>query len=115
MGQPIIHVEIMGKNAVGLQKFYGELFGWQIGEPQAEMGNYAMVDAASSGVAGGIGEEPGGQTRVTVYVEVPDLQAGLDRAVALGGRVVMPPMELPGVTMAQFADPDGNITGLVKS
>jgi len=74
-----------------------------------------MVDGASSGIAGGIGQEPEGKARVTNYVQVPDLQATLDRAVAMGGKVVMPPMEIPGVvTMAQFADPDGNLMGLIK-
>jgi hypothetical protein len=115
MGQPIVHFEIMGKDAVRLQKFYAELFGWKVGEPAPEMGMYAVVDAASSGVAGGIGQEPSGSTRVTVYVQVPDLQATLDQAVAKGGKVVMPPMEIPGVvTLAQLADPDGNVIGLVK-
>jgi len=53
--------------------------------------------------------------RTTFYVQVPDLQATLDQAVAKGGKVVMPPMEIPGmVTLAQFADPEGNLVGLVK-
>jgi uncharacterized protein len=58
----------------------------------------------------------GSGRRVTIYVEVPDLQAALDRAVKLGGSVVTPPTEIPGVTaIALFADPDGNVTGLVKA
>ena len=115
MGQPIVHFEIMGPDAIKLQKFYADLFNWQIGEPAAELGFYGLVDGASSGLAGGIGQEPDGRTRVTVYVQVPDLQATLDQAVATGGKVVMPPMEIPGVvTMAQLADPDGNVVGLIK-
>lgn len=56
-----------------------------------------------------------GSPRVTVYVQVPDLQATLDQAVAMGGRVLMPPAEIPGVvTLALFADPDGNAIGLLK-
>lgn len=115
MGQPIVHFEIMGKDAIGLQKFYAQMFGWKIGEAHPDIGFYGLVDGGSSGLPGGIGQEPGGSTRVTIYVQVPDLQATLDQAVAMGGKVVMPPMEIPGaVTMAQFADPDGNVTGLVK-
>jgi predicted enzyme related to lactoylglutathione lyase len=117
VGQPIVHVEIMGKDAIALRKFYAELFGWDIGEPQAEMGNYSMFSHESAGVGGGIGEQPDKATRVTAYVEVPDLQATLDRAVALGGKVAMPPMDMPGggPSLAQFTDPDGNLTGLVRS
>jgi predicted enzyme related to lactoylglutathione lyase len=115
VGQPIVHFEIIGQDTVRLRTFYAELFGWQIGEPMPDMGMYALVDGASSGVAGGIGQEPGVNSRVTVYVQVPDLAATLDQAVARGGKVVMPPMEIPGVvTLAQFADPDGNVIGLIK-
>ena len=115
MGQPIVHFEIMGKDAIRLQRFYAQLFGWKVGEAMPDMGFYGLVDGGSSGLAGGIGQEPGGSTRVTVYVQVPDLQAALDQAVAMGGNVVMPPTEIPGlVSMAHFADPDGNVIGLVK-
>jgi predicted enzyme related to lactoylglutathione lyase len=115
LGHPIVHFEVIGKSAPAARKFYGELFGWKIGEPMPDMGNYALVDGDTSGVAGGIGEEPDGSTRVTVYVQVPDLSATLDRAVAMGGKVVMPPMEIPGVvSLAQLSDPDGNVIGLVK-
>jgi predicted enzyme related to lactoylglutathione lyase len=116
MGQPVVHFEIVGPDARALQRFYADLFDWQVGQPMDEqMGFYGLVDAASSGLAGGIGQEPDGRSQVTVYVQVPDLQATLDQAVARGGKVVMPPMEIPGVvTMAQFADPQGNVIGLVK-
>jgi uncharacterized protein len=76
-----------------------------------------MVDGQSAGISGGIGSEgPGGRVRTTFYVDVPDLQAALDRAVQLGGTVASPPMEIPGtgVSIAQFSDPDGNLIGLVK-
>ena len=115
MGRPIVHFEIMGNDAVRLQRFYAELFDWKIGEPAAEMGYYGLVDAGSSGLPGGIGQDPSGTPRVTVYAQVPDLQATLDQAVARGGKVVMAPTEIPGiVTMAMLADPDGNLVGLVK-
>ena len=117
MGNPVVHFEIIGKDPAKLRKFYAELFSWKVGEMMGpEMGYYSLVDASSSGVAVGIGSpEPGGSARTTAYVEVADLQATLDRAVAMGGTVLMPPMEIPGVvTMAQFADPAGNVIGLIK-
>ncbi|TAK20197.1 MAG: VOC family protein [Chloroflexota bacterium] len=115
MGQPIVHFEIMGTNAIGLQKFYADLFDWKVGDAMPDMGFYGLVDGESSGLGGGIGQDQDGNSRVTIYVQVPDLAVALDRAVELGGEVVMPPMEIPGVvTMAMFADPDGNIIGLIK-
>jgi hypothetical protein len=80
-----------------------------------DMGNYALVDGDSSRVPGGIGASQDGGTSVMIYIQVPDLQATLDQAVAKGGKVVMPPMDIPGVvTFAQFADPQGNVIGIIK-
>jgi predicted enzyme related to lactoylglutathione lyase len=40
----------------------------------------------------------------------------LRKAERLGGKTVMPPTEIPNmVTFAMFADPDGNVIGLVKA
>jgi predicted enzyme related to lactoylglutathione lyase len=115
MGQPVVHFEIMGNDALKLHKFYAELFNWKLGEATAEMGYYALIEAASSGLPGGIGQTPDGNSLVTLYVQVPDLQATLDQAVATGGKVRMPPTEIPGiVTLAQFTDPEGNVIGLIK-
>jgi hypothetical protein len=53
---------------------------------------------------------------VVFYVEVDDPQAYLDRIEKAGGTTVVPVTEVPGmVTFAQFADPQGNVIGLVKS
>jgi hypothetical protein len=115
MGSPIVHFEIIGSDAPKLKEFYTELFGWKIGELVPEMGNYGLIEGDSSGLAGGIGQSDDGKPRSTVYAQVPDLQASLDQAVAHGGSVVMPPTEIPGVvTMAMFADPAGNVVGLIK-
>lgn len=70
---------------------------------------------AERGINGGIGQAEQANS-VTFYVEVGDLQAYLDKAVRLGGRVVVPVTEIPNmVTFALFSDPDGNVIGLVKS
>ena len=97
-------------------KFYAQLFNWKVGEPGGpELGFYAQVPGDSTGTPVGIGQEPSGRARTTAYVQVPDLQATLDQAVALGGKVVVPPTEIPGVvTFAQFTDPEGNVIGLTK-
>lgn len=115
MGDPIVHFEIIGKDAVKVKAFYSELFGWGIGDLMPDMGNYGLIDGTTSGLPGGVGQSDDGSARVTVYAQVADLQATLDHAVALGGSVVMPPTDIPGVTtLALLADPDGNVMGLTK-
>ena len=115
MGSPIVHFELIGKDAARLKEFYTQLFDWKIGELMPDMGNYGLIDGESSGLAGGIGQSDDGKPRTSVYAQVPDLQAALDKAVALGGAVVMPPTEIPGaVTLALFSDPGWNVVGLIK-
>lgn len=114
MPNPIVHWEIATENAEKVQDFYRSLFEWHI-DTNNPM-DYGIVDTHSQeGINGGICGTMGGPQRVTVYVQVPDLQATLDKAESLGGKTVMPPTEIPdAVTMAMFSDPDGNLVGLVK-
>ncbi|HYM15648.1 MAG TPA: VOC family protein [Dehalococcoidia bacterium] len=112
MGRPVVHFEIHGKDGKRLQEFYGKLFDWSV-DANNPM-NYGMVAPASAGMGGGI--TAGDAPMVTVYVEVPELAAALASAESLGGKTVMPPMDVPGgPTIAMFQDPEGNTVGLIKA
>jgi predicted enzyme related to lactoylglutathione lyase len=116
MSNPVTWFEIVGTDAIKLQKFYGDVFGWKLSPPVAEMGNYSMLDNEGHGIGGGIGEAMGGPARVTVYIEVDDPQLYLDKAVQAGGTALMPVTTITdGVTIALFADPEGHTTGLLKA
>ena len=114
MPNPIVHWEIQSNQFEKLHGFYANLFDWHVDSNNPM--NYGMVDThAEGGINGGIGPTNGGPNRVTFYVQVPDLQASLNKAQSLGGKTIMPPTEIPDVvTMALFSDPEGNIIGLVK-
>jgi predicted enzyme related to lactoylglutathione lyase len=117
MANPVVHFEIAGKNGPAARDFYGKLFGWQFrlwdGGP-----DYGLVQAGAdrNAIGGGVGTtQPGMNPYVTLYVEVADVQAALDKAKSLGGKVVQPPTPIPGVgTSALFTDLDGNLIGLFK-
>lgn len=115
MGQPIAFFEVLSPNHERAQRFYAELFDWQVAADPA-MGGYGLVDtgAGEGAIGGGIGPGENGEASVKVYVRVDDLDAYLDRAEALGGKRVMPPTDLPGGfgRIAVFTDPDGNQVGL---
>ena len=114
MSNHVVHWEVIGKDGKTLQEFYGKLFGWKV-DANNPM-NYGMVAADDAGIGGGISAGEDGQSHVTVYVEVDDLQAYLDRAESLGGKTMMPPMAVPGgPEIAMFADPEGHAIGLVKA
>jgi uncharacterized protein len=114
MGAPVVHFEIMGGKGVELETFYRELFGWTINSNNPM--KYGIVDTGGTrpGINGGVGPTNDGSKRVSIYAEVSDLQATLDTAVKLGGKTILAPTEVPGgPKLAMFADPVGNVTGLL--
>ncbi len=115
MASPVTHFEIIGKDGKKSQDFYAKLFGWNVdaGNPM----NYGMVSPQDGkGIGGGIAAAQDGKPVVTVYVEVDDLDATLKKVESMGGKTVMPAMDVPGgPKIAQFSDPDGNIIGLTKA
>ncbi|MBV9454725.1 MAG: VOC family protein [Rubrobacter sp.] len=115
MGNPVVHFQIVGKDAQVLQNFYSEAFDCQI-EPA--ISGYSMVyPGGNVGINGGIGATPdGGEGHVTFYVEVPDLEASLSKIESLGGSRMMGPEDVPeGPSIAMFADPEGHLVGLIKT
>jgi uncharacterized protein len=121
MGQPVVHFEVVGKDGEKLQKYYSELFGWQIDTDNPM--NYGMVSRESNtapdgsfGIGGGVGQGPDGYDgHVTFYVAVPDVEAALQKAESLGGKRIMGPEKIMDtVELGQFADPEGHVIGIVK-
>jgi uncharacterized protein len=114
--KPVVWFEVVGKDGPALQQFYSKLFDWQVADAGDGSG-YGLVSAAEKGIGGGIGpSQDGGAGHVTFYVEVDDPAAVLARAEKLGGRTIMPPMELPQfhLTFALMVDPEGHLIGLSK-
>ncbi len=113
MPNPVVHFEIGCRNPAKTEEFFSKLFGWKI----QHHGPAGMIDTgAGSGITGHItslGHEPHHYT--IFYVQVEDLQAHLKNAESLGGKTLVPPVEVPGMGhFAWMADPDGNTIGLWK-
>jgi hypothetical protein len=110
---PVAWFEIHGKDGKKVQKFYSDLFGWKV-DASNPLG-YGMVEAGEGGIGGGLtGSDQA--PRVTVYVQVDDLAASLKKAETLGGKTVLPPTAVPnGPNIAMFADPEGNVIGIMKA
>jgi predicted enzyme related to lactoylglutathione lyase len=120
MGQPVVHFEIIGKDAERLRSYYSQLFGWQI-DADNPLG-YGMVSrdedlsAGGIGISGGVGAGPEGYAgHVTFYIAVPDVEAALAKAESLGGsRVMGPETVMEQVEIGLFNDPEGHLIGVVK-
>jgi uncharacterized protein len=121
MGQPVVHFEITGGDAPKLHSFYSDLFGWEI-DANNPM-NYGVVNREGNltedgiGIGGGISPGPQGYPgHVTVYVQVPDVEAALAKAESLGGtRMMGPEMVMEDLEIGLFTDPEGHVIGLMHS
>ncbi len=113
MPNPVVHFEVLGKDAEALTGFYKETFQWEM---ESAMPGYSIAKPGGEGISGGVGAAPEGASgHVTFYIQVEDLQATLENVAAHGGSTVAPAMDLPGGgSIALFADPEGHVVGLFK-
>ncbi len=112
MGAPVTWFEINTKQSKVVRDFYAKVFDWKM--EVLDGANYTLVDTQSkSGIPGGIGEARG-PNQLVFYIEVDDPKTYLARIEKVGGKTVVPVTETEMVTFAQFADPQGNVVGLVK-
>ncbi len=112
MGKPVVHFEIGCRDKAKSSAYYSALFDWKM----TDAGPATMIDTgAAAGIQGhmtSLGHEP--FHFVTFYVEVDDVQVYLDKAISLGGKLLVPPVNIPTGTFAWFGDQDGNTIGLWK-
>ena len=111
MANPVVHFEIGCPDKTVAGQFYTKLFDWKL----EEMGPATMIDTGGQGINGHmttLGHEPNHYT--IFYVMVDDLQATLDKAGELGGKTLVPPVDIPTGSFAWLADPAGNTVGLFK-
>lgn len=110
--RPVVQWGIRARNPQAIKAFYAQMFNWPIGESPI-MGIPAGVGAPEAGPAGTIipSDAPG----VILFIQVLDLSASLEKAKTLGGSVITQPFDVPGgPTIAQIADPEGTLVGLVQ-
>ena len=120
MGQPVVHFEVIGKDADKLKSYYSELFGWELDSNNPM--NYGLVTRDGNvsedgiGIGGGIAGGPDGyEGHVTFYVAVPDVEEALAKAESLGGTRIFGPAEvMEGLVLGQFKDPEDHVIGVVK-
>jgi predicted enzyme related to lactoylglutathione lyase len=91
MGRPVVHFEIVGKDAGKLHDYYAELFDWNV-DTDNPMG-YGLVKREDNlsregepGIGGGIGSGPEGyEGHVTFYVPCPTWRRRWPRPRASAG------------------------------
>jgi predicted enzyme related to lactoylglutathione lyase len=110
-------------NARGVERavaFYGSVFGWTAKSNDMGEGNppYIEFQLGGESIAGGMEMMPTVPPQVPsywmAYFGVPDVDAAFARAIELGARELVSPMDFPGGRFAVVADPQGAAFGLLS-
>ena len=114
MPHPVVHAEIRCSDPDAAREFYGKLFGWTY--TNGAFPGYTFVDAQGDGaLPTAISPLQGEGDSVLFFVGVQDVAETLRQAQELGGRIVQPAREVPGVTFGVFADAQGRAVGIAAT
>lgn len=110
--------ELTTSDPAGAARFYGALFGWTVKDPIPHMGDYRLANIGDASVAGIMSPPPGSPPMPPhwgVYVTVNDVSAIERQTVELGGKVLMPGVDVPTVgRMAVIQDPQGAVISVMQ-
>jgi predicted enzyme related to lactoylglutathione lyase len=111
MAHPVIHAEIRSADPDATRAFFSALFVWTYSD--GAFPGYSFVDSGVEGaIPTAIGPLQGGSDTALFFVGVADVEATLARAEELGGKIVQPAQQVPGVTFGVFADAQGHLVGV---
>jgi predicted enzyme related to lactoylglutathione lyase len=108
-------IDLMTSDPAKARAFYTGLFGWKAEDPNPDFGGYSNFSKDGVLVAGCMQSTPGEGVSDTwsVYLAVDDAQATSDAALAAGGGVHLPPMQVgPLGTMGMLGDAGGASIGI---
>jgi hypothetical protein len=114
MPHPVIHAEIRSADPDATRAFFGELFGWTYSD--GAFPGYTFADTGAPGaIATAISPLQSEQDEVLFFVGVEDVAAMLAKAEQLGGRIVQPVQQVPGVSFGVFEDAQGHRVGVAAN
>ncbi len=105
--------ELVTTDVESASAFYTNLFGWST-VPFGQ--HYILFNNGDQSVAGLMkSPQPGRPAQWIAYVSVEDVDASVAKALDLGGRIVVPPMDIPEVgRIAVAQDPQEALIGLFR-
>jgi uncharacterized protein len=119
----VVHFEIHAAQPERAIEFYTKLFNWQFQKWDGPMPYWLITTGPDTekGINGGMVMRRGeidGQAVIAYVctVDVPAIDAAVEKAQQLGGSVALPKMPIPGVGwLAYVKDTEGNILGLMQN
>lgn len=120
----VVFADLTVANAEAVRDFYGQVLGWvaedlAMSDEQGDYADYMMKDAEGSGVSGicharGVNKDLPPQW--ILYVTVADINASLERCLALGGKVLKKQQNDEGALFyALIQDPAGAVMALMPA
>ena len=114
MCHPVVHAEIRSSDPDATRAFFSDLFGWSYSD--GAYPGYTFVDTGvDNALPTAISPLQGDTDTVLFFVGVPDVEAALAKAEQLGGSVIQPAQEVPGVTFGVLSDPLGHKIGVAST
>ena len=103
--------ELMTSDTAAAKKFYSSLFGWDIKDMDMGDMTYSVVRNRGNETAGMMAipaEAHGAPPHWGAFVTVDDVDQTAAKVEALGGKILVPPRDVPGVgRFFLFQDPQG--------
>jgi predicted enzyme related to lactoylglutathione lyase len=114
MPNPVMHFQLSSKQPEATAQFYKDLFAWKLNEIPG-MGYHMIETEPKQGIVGGVAHAKETEAiEVTFYVQVPDVQAALDKARSLGASITQAPIIVtPEITLGMFKDLEGRSIGVM--
>ncbi len=115
MPHPVIHAEIRSQDPDATRQFFAQLFDWKVAS-EGGLPGYTFIDTGAEGSpAVAISPRQGSEDEVLFFVAVEDVAAALSRAEELGGTIVQPEQQVPGVSFGVLADAHGHRIGVAAT
>ena len=109
--------ELMTTDVAAAKAFYTELFGWETEDMAMPDMTYTVVKAGGAAVGGIMVKPPQAQGIPPVwgcYVTVDDVDATARTAEQLGGKLLVPPQDIPNVgRFCVIQDPQGAVISAI--
>ncbi|NWJ45441.1 MAG: VOC family protein [Chloroflexi bacterium] len=118
----INHIEISTTNPTISGKFYKELFGWNFvaipvpspDDPNMVYHMYSPESGASIAFSL-VDNQMVKAGQILPYFTTADVEGTLAQVSSLGGKTILPKMEIPGGDfIGIFSDPVGNLVGVIE-
>jgi len=111
--------ELITTDLISAKEFYGELFGWSFTETKTIYGNTYLAIHKEEAMIGGMMLKDGNVPDNVIpcwdpYITVDNVEASVKRVESLGGKVILPPTDIPNIgRFCVIEDPQGISLNLI--